>query len=399
MRILYIQPYASQVGGVDTVLLQLVQGLDSSIHQAYVLLPSWSPYVEKYREAGAEVLFGTIAVFGKPTDRGYYFRNMKKLISSMREMKKLVKQYGIDLIHSHKMEVIGGNIVGKLLGIPTVQTVHELPRRPLAAYQFVGLLNHLFNDKVIVLCERSKIMFKWGPWRSGKLTKIYNGIRLPDRSPVPAAADVRNLREELALPSDSKIMITVARLNPMKGIEYVIEAARQLKQERKDVAFVIVGDVAFDAEKGYKDELLALARQAGVDHMVHFLGLRRDVPALLAQSDVFVLPSVYDIFPTVILEAMSAGLPVVATDVGGVPEMVTAEVGLLVPAQQASALKAGIAAMLQCDGKAIGERGRARVAAYFSQTTYVSHTVALYESLMNAKRPLSAANKKEVTSQ
>ncbi|MDP7978347.1 glycosyltransferase family 4 protein [Bacillus sp. WLY-B-L8] len=378
-NILYIQPYASHVGGVDTVLLQLVEGLDKERFAPYVVLPEYSPYVEKYEELGAKVIFETLAVFGKPTSWDYYFKNFMKLFVSITRLKKLVKKYSIDIIHSHKMELIGGNIVGKMLDIPTVQTIHELPRRPLLAYKFVGYLNHLFNDKVIVLCDRSKTMLEWGLYKSDKTIKIYNGIKVKEK----AQNENYNLRRELGLSKEDKIVVTVARLSPMKGIEYLIEAAEKIQNVDNDIKFIIVGDVAFDREIAYKESLMEKVEEANMSSVVHFLGLRRDVPEILAQSDLFVLPSVYDIFPTVILEAMSKGLPVVATDVGGVPEMVRSNTGVIVPSEDSEKLAIGILDVFSKDFKELGRNGKTTLEKEFTQEKYVTRTVQVYESLMN----------------
>ncbi|MFB6363154.1 glycosyltransferase [Paenibacillus elgii] len=387
-RILYIQPYASQVGGVDTVLLQLVEGLDKSRYKAYVLLPGPSPYVAKYEEAGAKVLFGKLAVFGKPTDAAYYFRNMLRLFATVRTVMRIIREHRIDIVHSHKMELMGGNIAAWLLRVPAVQTVHELPRRPLIAYRLVGFLNHLFNDKVVVLCERSKIMFKWGDSFSHKLTKIYNGI---DFSGGSSELPVKGLRQELDIPPNVPIVIMVARLSPMKGVEYFIRAADSLRKRGREARFLIVGDVAFDHEKSYKQTLTNMVRQLGLEDTVHFLGLRRDVPQLLRQSDLFVLPSVYDIFPTVILEAMRAGIPVVATDVGGVPEMVRDSTGVLVPAQDHEALAEGIDRALSADCRRMGENGRELAELEFSRDAYVRKTTDIYEELWKSYEKYSTA--------
>ncbi|MGF7032843.1 glycosyltransferase involved in cell wall biosynthesis [Paenibacillus mucilaginosus] len=387
-HILYIQPYASQVGGVDTVLLQLVEGLDRSRYRAFVLLPGPSPYVAKYEAAGATVLFGQLAVFGKPTDLFYYPRNLAKLWVTVRTVMRVIREHRIDIVHSHKMELMGGNIAAKLMRVPAVQTVHELPRRPLFAYQAVGYLNHYFNDKVIVLCERSKIMFNWGSRVSDKLLKIYNGI---DFKKELAALGGSDIRRELGIPADAQVVIAVARLSPMKGMEYFIQAADRLKKQGRPYHFLIVGDVAFDHEKAYKQKLMDLAEGAGLNDTLHFLGLRRDVPELLRQSDLFVLPSVYDIFPTVILEAMRAGLPVVATDVGGVPEMVRETTGALVPAENHEALADGIARVMDGDYRAMGERARELVEVEFSREAYVRKTTDIYEELWQSYEKYSTA--------
>jgi glycosyltransferase involved in cell wall biosynthesis len=382
-NILYIQPYASQVGGVDTVLLELIDGLDRSKYKSYVVLPSYSPYVDKYVQLGAEVRYSRIAVFGKPTDWMYYFRNLKNLFISMRELKKIVKDENIQLIHSHKMELMGGNILGKLMGLPTVQTIHELPRKPLIAYQFIAFLNHLFNDHIIVLCERSQSMFRWGGKLSTKVRKIYNGIRMVEltdnQNPV-------QIKDELGLPDNCKLVVTVARLTPMKGIDYLLDAAKEMKDQHPDIKFVVVGDVTFDREQGYKEELLSRAHSLQLDDIVIFVGLRRDVPRILAQADAFLLPSYYDIFPTVILEAMNAGLPIIATDVGGIPEMVNENYGILIPPKDASAIKKAVLDLFKQDYKAMGLKARETVKTLFTHEEYVRRTTAVYEELLEHVR-------------
>lgn len=378
-HILFIQPYASLVGGVDSVLLQLVQGLDPAKYRAFVMLSAPSPYAEKYASAGATVLYGPLAVFGKPTDALYYFRNLRQLFRSVRVIRRYVREYRIDLIHSHKMETIGANAVGRMLGIPTVQTVHELARRPLVAYRFVGWLNHLLNDKVIVLCERSKIMFRWGGRESAKLVKIYNGISAAAGG--GESADALPLRQQLGLAPADRIVIAVARLSPMKGLEYLIEAAARWQPRYPDIKVVIVGEAAFEHEKPYKEQLRRKVRACGLEGAVFMVGLRRDVPDLLRQSDLLALPSVYDIFPTVILEAMRAGLPVVATDVGGVPEMVREGCGRLVPAENAEALSDAIVSTLSSDSESMGLRAREVFLSEFTNERYVGQTAELYDEM------------------
>jgi glycosyltransferase involved in cell wall biosynthesis len=382
-NILFIQPYASQVGGVDTVLLQLIQGLDSSLYKSFVLLSAPSPYVEKYKALGAEIIYGPIAVFGKPTSLGYYLKNLGVLFKSIPFLRKVVKEFQIDLIHSHKMEVIGANFVGKWVGIPTVQTIHELPRKPLFAYKIIAWLDHLMNDRIIVLCERSTIMFRWFNQESVKLTKIYNGISVKAKENLDSSIE---LKHQLNLDPSSKLLITIARLSPMKGLEYLIEAAASIRITHPDIKFVIVGDVAFANEKPYKDQLLMKIESLKLEDTVFMIGLRRDVPELMEQSDILVLPSVYDIFPTVILEAMSSGLPVIATDVGGVPEMVRPDTGIIVPPQNAEALKNAILNLYDLDYKAMGQQGKKLFYEEFTQEQYVNQTVAVYESLFATQK-------------
>jgi len=381
IHVLYVQPYASSVGGVDSVLLQLIEGLDRTRYRPSVLLTAPTAYSQRYERLGCKVLYGPVAVFGKPTDAGYYFRNAARLVRSVAAVRRIVREHGVDLIHTHKMEAFGPNVAGRLLGVPAVQTVHELPRRPLAAYKAIGWLDHALNDRVIVLCEESKRMFRWFGRESGKLVKIYNGI---EPSVVQAPAD-RPLRRELGLAPEDKLVLTVARLSPMKGLTYLLEAADRLRSIRPDLKFAIAGDVAFEHERPYKAKLERDIRERGLEPSVRLLGLRRDVPQLLAQSDALALPSVYDIFPTVVLEAMNAGLPIVATAVGGVPEMVREGAGLLVPAGDGGALADALVRLFDSDYRRMGEAARRLLLRDFTRQRYVEATEQVYAEALARK--------------
>ncbi|GMK46702.1 glycosyl transferase family 1 [Paenibacillus glycanilyticus] len=396
IKILYIQPYASQVGGVDSVLLQLIEGLDRNRYEPFVLLTAPTAYSERYERLGCRVLYGPVAVFGKPTDAGYYFRNIRTLIQSVAFVRKIVREHGIGLIHSHKMEAFGGNIAGKWMGIPTVQTVHEIPRRPLLAYKLIAWLNHLFNDKVIVLCEPSRRMFRMLGRDSGKVIKIYNGIEpqmdtVAMRAPLTESDDVP-LREQLGLSPADKVFLTVARLTPMKGLDDLVDAADRLSKMHPHLKFAIAGDVAFEHEKSYKSSLMTRIRERGLEQTVFLLGLRRDVPWLLDQADALILPSAYDIFPTVVLEAMNAGLPVVATSVGGVPEMVRPETGLLVPPRSGSELAQGIVRLMEMDYQTMGQNARELFLREFTRRRYVDETEQVYSEVLYRHRKLLTAS-------
>jgi glycosyltransferase involved in cell wall biosynthesis len=182
------------------------------------------------------------------------------------------------------------------------------------------------------------------------------------------------------------LLITIARHPPMKDLEYLFEAAALIRTTHLDIKFVIVGDAAFAHEKAYKDRLLMRIENSGLQDTVFMIGLRRDLPELMEQSDILVLPAVYDIFPTVILEAMSGGLPVIATDVGGVPEMVRPEIGILVPPQNAEALKNAIITMYELGYKTMGQQAKKLFYEEFTEEQYVNQTVAVYESLFATQK-------------
>ena len=177
------------------------------------------------------------------------------------------------------------------------------------------------------------------------------------------------------------IVLTVARLDEQKGHRYLLEAAAQVPEAQ----FVLAGDGPLRAS------LEAQARSLGVEERVKFLGYRSDIADLLADCDVFVLPSLYEGLPLSILEAMSAARPVIATHIGGTDEAVIAgETGLLVPPANSAALAAAIRSLLT--DRPLAQRmataGRARVEQEFSAAKMVQHVIDVYDELL-AKREVA----------
>jgi len=160
----------------------------------------------------------------------------------------------------------------------------------------------------------------------------------------------------------------VAQLKPEKGLRTFLEAAAQASQLLPDVRFVVVGDGPL------RGQLEALAQRAGVDRRVRFLGFRSDARALVELLDVLVVPSLSEGTPLVVLEAMAAGIPVVASAVGGIPDQIRHEKeGLLVPPGDSAALADALIGLLRDPARArdLGEAGHQRWATEFNHATMV----------------------------
>jgi len=176
---------------------------------------------------------------------------------------------------------------------------------------------------------------------------------LPDR----AAA-----RREAGLPEDGYVIGTIGRLHPVKGHGDLLAALARLAQANGAPPHLVIAGPAPEEEKA---RLLERARAEGVEHLLHLLGHREDVPDLLAAMDVFTLPSLSEGMPNALLEAMAAGKPVVATRVGGSAELVSdGETGLLVPPGAPEALAEVLAGLRADPARAarLGEAARAAVA-------------------------------------
>jgi len=169
----------------------------------------------------------------------------------------------------------------------------------------------------------------------------------------------------------------VARLFEEKRVDVLVAAVPRVLARYPDVEFQIVG------EGPCRARLMDQARDGGVLPHVQFMGHRDDVPAILASSDVFVLSSESEASPNVIIEAMAAGLPVVASNVGGIPELVTEAVtGHLVPPADPNALASAILDLLDHPDRAIafGEAARARIEQQYSFDRMVAQFESLYTS-------------------
>jgi len=208
---------------------------------------------------------------------------------------------------------------------------------------------------------------------------MYNGVDLDTFKPR-GEADRRATREDVGVPMEAPVVITVAVLREPKGLQYLIDALGGLLPLIPDVKLVIVGD---------GDHGPTLRRQTtdmGLDEHVFFTGARSDIADLLAMADLFVLPTLGDVLPTAVAEAMAVELPVVASDVGGVPEMVVNDRnGILVPPGDAPALAAACAGLLRDPERAhaMGLAGREIARDRFSVARQTAQLGDLYRSLLN----------------
>jgi glycosyltransferase involved in cell wall biosynthesis len=181
--------------------------------------------------------------------------------------------------------------------------------------------------------------------------------------------------------------VTVANLRPEKGHDTLIDAVPRVLAAHPDAEFIVAGDGPL------APALAARARSRGVAHRVSFLGRSDDVSALLAASDIFVLPSRSEALPNAVIEAMAAGLPIVASRVGGIPELITPGVnGHLVPPGDPPALAEAIVELMDRPSfaHALGWAARARAEREFSFDRMVNRVSSLYLSLIEPRTWVTA---------
>lgn len=291
-------------------------------------------------------------------------------LSAVARLTALIRRERVSLVHTHS-SVDGwvGGLAARLARVPVVRTRHvSIPIRRGTAYR-------LLADRVVTSGEAIRAMVLAAGVPSARVVAIPAGVRLEDFDDRGAGARVRR---ELGLAPP--VVGSVAMFRGSKGHQPLLEGFARVRARRPGATLVLVGD---GIRRRWAE---ALARDMGLGAHVVFTGFRSDVPALLAAMDCFVLASTRtEGVPQSLLQAMAARVPVVASAVGGIPEVIVAgRTGLLVPPGDATTLAAAIEAVLDEPETARGrvEAARAVCEARFSHEASIARLLALYDEVL-----------------
>lgn len=314
-----------------------------------------------------------------------YSVHAKKLLDreAIRRLFALVATLRIDVIHAQLQHAtILAALLGRHLGIPVVTTRHVMvdtitkPRERL----IVGMerLATRYGVDTVIYVSQAALEAHRQQANLGSVTRevIYNGIGMDAFTEIPRS-ETQHLREKLGFPADKPIVTMVGVMRPGKGHSVLLDAAKGLP----DHHFVLVGDGDAQFSK-------AIIAQATALSNVQLLGKRMDIPDILAASDIFVLPSDNEALPTVLIEAGAAALPVIATRVGGIAEIIEeGETGLLIEVQNPGQLADAIRQLTQAPERArsMGEAARCSVSERFSIGRQVDLLTELYQRVMRAE--------------
>lgn len=356
-------------GGMKNHVLSLIRHTDRTVFEPMAACP---PGEMAEDLAGLGIKVFTIPLVGELSPAGD-LKTIKSILA-------LLKRNKIEILHAHSSKAaLVGRVAARLAGTPAIfftahnsifyeswpgwkKTVLAAAERFLAGYtsKIVTVSNVLRNE----LLEREGIA-------PAKVITIYNGI---DPAPYLTARPRKEVLQSLGLTPEKKVIGTVARLAPQKGVLYFIRAAAILSRD-PGIVFLVVGDGPL------REELEAEATKLGLGERIIFAGHRRDVDTILPCLDVLVLPSITEGLPLIILEAMAAARPVVASAVGGVPEAVEdGKTGLLVSAGDEQALAAAVKKIIAHPeaARSMGLAGRRRVREHFTVAEMVRKTERLY---------------------
>lgn len=259
------------------------------------------------------------------------------------DLRRMIKDLKIDLIHTHGYGSDNfGRIIGKLLGIPSIIHAHDDNRNYPWHQQFADFILKPFTVRAIAVSDTVKqsCVLKRKVIKD-KLTVLHNGIEL-NHFILSKAELVQKEKEKFGIKNNIKVIGAVGRLRKEKGIKYLIESAPKVLSSFPDTIFLIAGDGP------EKNELQDLAKNLGIGNKIIFAGFISNIPMILSLMDIFVSPSLTEGSPLGILEAMAMNKPIVASNVGGIKEiLVNEKTGLLVPAQDPNAISDKIIYLLK----------------------------------------------------
>jgi glycosyltransferase involved in cell wall biosynthesis len=311
-------------------------------------------------------------------------RHPLAVVAGVTRLRRLIREFRPDVVNSH---LVHANILVRLLRLTTpmprlVSSAHnrnEGGRLRMCAYR---LTDRLADISTNVSQEAVQAFIDQGALRARRMVAIHNGI---DSQVFGFDTEARRrLRGELGIDDATPMLLAVGRLREQKDYPNLLQALARLQQtERRILRLLIVGD---GPERG---RLGALAESLGLAPQVEFLGIRRDVADLMSACDVFVLSSAWEGFGLVVAEAMACERVVVATDSGGVREVVD-EAGWLVPPRDPNALADAIARALDMGADAsrvLGRHARERVVERYSMTVTAARYLAVYRGEVSGHSP------------
>jgi glycosyltransferase involved in cell wall biosynthesis len=361
---LWIITYHLNTGGVEEVILTYAKLLDKKKYSLTVICLE--------RGVVSNEIAGIAGVELRHITTG---SRIKRFI----QLWLLARTHKPDIIHNHACWY--GLVIGFLVGARRIETVHNTYHwfrwhEKIRYSLYLGLA-----DKIIAVAEEiKKFTIRFFLFvNEKKFEVIYNGV---EEKKHVAVADPAEVRLELQIPPGAFVVGFVGRLTDQKGLRYLLEAAARLRIPFSDsIYFVILGDGEL------KNDLRSLAKSMELSNIV-FTGFQREVRKYLSAFDVLALPSLFEGLPVTLLEAMAAGLPVIATRVGGVPEVLEDGVtGFIVEPRDAHQLADKIKEMFENPEMraSMSSAAKDKFVKKFSADTMIRRTEALYSELVTSR--------------
>ncbi|AAU91854.1 glycosyl transferase, group 1 family protein [Methylococcus capsulatus str. Bath] len=366
MKVLHVEGGRNLYGGARQVLY-LLEGLEQRGIDNVLVCPAGS---ELAREAAAHA-----EVHAIPMSGDLDFRLIGRLY-------RIIGRVRPDLAHLHSRigaDVMGG-IAARLAGVPVVHS----RRQDNPEMRWAVAVKYRLHDRVVAISEGIARVLASEGLPAAKLRVVRSAI---DPAPFLQPGDRPGFRTEFGLPEDCTVIGVIAQLIERKGHRFLLEALPELTGRYPGLHVLLFGKGPLESS------LIETVRHLGLADRVHFAGFRDDLPRILPCLDLVVHPALREGLGISLLQAAAAGVPIVASRAGGIPEAVRdGDNGLLVPPGDAAALAAAIRRLLDDRDLArdMGQRGRALIGREFSVEGMVEGNLAVYRELLAEKgSPLS----------
>ncbi len=374
IKILHIITYLP-IGGAQDNTLITVENLDRNKYDVSLLCAPRGEWVDRVLSIkNLRVIF-----IDELIRRIHLFYDLIAFIKIFR----FIKKEKFTIVHTHSSKPgFSGRIAAKLAGVPiVVHTIHGFPfhdfMSPLTKNFFIFIERFLskFSDILITVSKlnlNKAVQLKLD--KPEKFVNIYSGICFDK---FKGHFDKNKIKKELGIQKDYKVIGMIGRLSEQKAPQYLIQAIPSVIQKFPKSRFLLVGDGEL------RKELETLVKKFGIDEYVRFLGYRENIPEIMSIFDIFVLTSLWEGLGRSLTEALYMEVPVVATAVEGVPELIqNGKTGMLVPPKDIKAISNGILQLLQNPSmsKKMGKKGHTLVVNNFSANKMVQEIDNLYQN-------------------
>jgi glycosyltransferase involved in cell wall biosynthesis len=363
----------SKVGGIQQQILNIMKGYDRNVFRpVFCCLGPKKEMGEEIEKLG----FNSIAL-----NRVRYHRFSPGIIP---DIYRIIKKERIHIVRTHKYRAnLYGRIAGWLANAPVIIASLHIDYGNKDEYFGRKMANRMLariTDTIIAVSDSVKNdSVRYDRIDPSRIIVIHNGV---DTLAFNPEGTFRDISKDLSIEKEDMVIGCVGRIVHSKGLSYLLEALPEILHRYRSVKLLIVGDGSL------KEDLREQARRLRILDRVIFAGRRRDIPDILSRMNVFVIPSIKEGLPNAILEAMAMGKPVVATNVGGIPEVVQHGVsGLIVPPRDVERIARSVITLIDEPGKAknMGEKARGFIMEQYSMQSTVQKWQTLYLTLLERK--------------
>jgi glycosyltransferase involved in cell wall biosynthesis len=365
VRILYFYPSHHFNSGSPKVLVAMIDALDRERYEPLFWATGEGPLTDELTRRGVALLRGPAGA----VSRRHPVAALRRVVAQARTLRRA----GIDLLHVNEYSWNLDLVLGaKLARIPVILHAHN----PVNVERWN--LDRWLADRILFVSETHRRETAHLDRLGSRTVVLHNPLDLDQY------AGGHSVRPAVGLQDDDIVLLTVGQIEPRKGIDVALEVMRRLAPACSRLRLLVAGPVK-SGHDAFAEAVMAQARIPPLAGKVQFLGGRSDIPDLLASADIFFLASHHETFGLVVGEAMAASLPVVTTDVGGIPEVVgEPDAAVMLPVGDLDAFTAAVERLVReaDERRALGARGRRSVEQRFGRAAFARDLEAIYRELL-----------------